>query len=295
MAFVYPAVSAVLFAPRGLIGRGAASTVYVFLCILCIPATLRILDVRDWRVYCVTLLWFPLFNGWQSGNVTLPLMLMVAIAWRFRDRPWIAGFITALAISIKPFVWPLGLWLLATRRWKAAGMALASGFALNLVGWAILGFNEISTYLHLASVDARSLWKEGYSVLAVAHHLGSSRSFAEIVLVLVAAGAAAALIHVGAARRSEHAAMALAVGLMLFASPLVWAHYFSLLLVPLALRRPTLSAAWALPILMWPVPPRQPVYGWEEALVWGVAAAIIAVGLRGGLPEMRQPVAGGAT
>ena len=64
---------------------------------------------------------------------------------------------------------------------------------------------------------------------------------------------------------------------MLLASPLLWSHYFSLLLVPVALRRPRLSLVWALPLLMWPMPPRQPVFGWEELLAWGVTAAMLAL------------------
>ena len=26
---------------------------------------------------------------------------------------------------------------------------------------------------------------------------------------------------------------------------------------------------------MWPMPPRQPVYGWEELLAWAVAGAVL--------------------
>ena len=62
-------------------------------------------------------------------------------------------------------------------------------------------------------------------------------------------------------RRDARQALGLTIVLMLVASPLLWAHYFSLLLIPLALRRPRLSVVWALPLLMWLMPPRQPVYG----------------------------------
>jgi alpha-1,2-mannosyltransferase len=278
--FVYPALSALLFAPFALIGEGAAGALYMLICIACVPAILRTLNVRDWRVYGLSMLWFPVFDGWQSGNVTLPLTLLVALTWRHRDRPWVAGVLTAAAISIKPFVWPLALWLLATRRWKAAAWAIASGVAFNLLAWGLVGFNEISTFLHLSSEDTRALWKGGYSVLAVAHHLGLGRSAGEGLLVAAAIAAAAVLVYIAAVKRRERDALVLAIVLMLLASPLLWAHYFALLLVPLALCCPRLGVVWALPVLMWPMPPRQPVYGWEEVLAWGVTALCVWIALR---------------
>jgi hypothetical protein len=278
--FVYPALSALVFAPFALIGEGAAGALYMLVCIACVPAILRTLNVRDWRVYGVSMLWFPVFDAWQSGNVTLPLTLMIALTWRHRDRPWVAGVLTAAAISIKPFVWPLALWLLATRRWKAAAWAIASGVAFNLLAWGLVGFNEISTFLHLSSEDTRALWKGGYSVLAIAHHLGLARPAGEVLLVAVAIVAAAALVYIAAVKHRERDALVLAILLMLLASPLLWAHYFALLLVPLAIYRPTLGVGWVLPVLMWPMPPRQPVYGWQEALAWGITAVVLAITLR---------------
>jgi hypothetical protein len=282
-AFVYPALAAVAFGPFALISRLAGQLLYTAICIACVPATLRVLDVRDWRVYGVTLLWAPVYTGWLSANLTLPLMLLTALAWRYRDRPWIAGLVTVAAISLKPFVWPLALWLLATRRWRAAGCALISGLALNLLAWGVVGFNEIHTYLRLSGKVTDALWRGGYSVLAVAHHLGFGRGAADVLLVVVAAAVSLAVIYVGFVRRQEREAMVLAILLMLVASPLVWSHYFTLLLVPLALTRPRLAAIWAAPILIWLCPPRTGVAGWQEALVWIVSVTCLLA-----LPRTRE-------
>ncbi|HEY2595641.1 MAG TPA: glycosyltransferase family 87 protein [Chloroflexota bacterium] len=280
-SFVYPALAALLLAPFALVSNGVAQVLYMLLCIACVPAILWTLRVRDWRLYGLAMLWFPVFDGWQSGNVTLPLALIIALAWRHRDHPLVAGLLTAVAISIKPFVWPLGLWLLATRRWKAAAWALGSGLVINLVSWWILGYDQISQYLHLSAKDTDALWKGGYSMLAVAHHLGLGRTAGEGLLLVASAVAAAGVLHAGLVKRDARQALVLTIVLMLVASPLLWAHYFSLLLIPLALRRPRLSVVWALPLLMWPMPPRQPVYGWEELLAWGVTATCIAATLAG--------------
>ena len=274
-AFVYPVLSALVFAPFALLSRGTAEIIYMLLCLACVPAILRTLEVRDWRIYGVAVLWSPVFVAWQSGNVTLPLALMAALTWRHRERPWVAGLLTAAAVSLKPFVWPLGLWLLATRRWKAAAWSVGFAVLINLLAWGVTGYSEIHTYLHLSGAVTKALWHGGYSMLAIAHHLGFGRGAGELLLALASGGAAAAVIYLGAFKRREPDALAVAVLLMLLASPLLWSHYFALLLVPLALSRPRLRPVWMLPLLMWLVPPRQPVYGWEELLVWGVTALIL--------------------
>jgi hypothetical protein len=170
--------------------------------------------------------------------------------------------------------------LLATRRWSAAAYALAWGLLINLLAWAIVGYGEIHAYLHLSSAITDALWRGGYSMIAVAHHLGLGRPVGTALLAVCSAFAAAALLYVGLVRRRERDALTLAVVLMLLASPLLWAHYFSLLLVPLALSRPRLTMIWVLPVLMWPIPPRQPVFGWEEGLAWGITATCVVVALR---------------
>ena len=141
-AFIYPALSAVAFVPFALVSRGLSDHLYTLVCFLCVLGTLRAARVKDWRVYGVTLLWFPIIIGWQGQNVSVPLMFLVALVWRHRNRPAVAGLIAAAAISLKPFVWPLGLWLLATRRWTAAAWALGFGLALNVLAWGIVGLTR---------------------------------------------------------------------------------------------------------------------------------------------------------
>ena len=278
-AFVYPALSALAFAPFALVSNGVGQVLDALLCVACIPAILYALNVRDWRVYGLSLLWLPVFVGWQSGNVTLPLTLIAALVWRYRDRPVVAGLLVAVGISLKPFVWPLGLWLLATRRWRAAVWAMAWGLALNLLVWEIVGFNDIPVDLRLSGDVTKALWEGGYSAMAVAHHLGLGRTAAEGLMAVFSLVVAAAVAYVGLAKHRERDALVLAVLLMLLATPLLWSHYFALLLIPMAFARARLSFAWGIGLLMWPLPPRQPVYGWEEALAWVLTAICVWLAL----------------
>jgi alpha-1,2-mannosyltransferase len=278
-AFVYPALSAVAFAPFALVGRGLSQHLYMLLCLTMVPGALWAMRVRDWRVYGVVLLWFPMIIGWQGENISVPLMLLLALAWRYRDRPVTAGLVTAVAISLKPFFWPLGLWLLATRRWRAAAWAFGWGLLVNLLAWGIVGFDEIHAYLRLSGQVTDALWRGGYSMLAVAGHLGFGRGVGEVLLVAVSAAVGVALIYKGFVKRQDREAMALAVALMLVASPLVWVHYFVLLLVPIALARPRFGVIWVAPIAMWALPPGTTVAGWELALAWAVTLACLAPAL----------------
>jgi alpha-1,2-mannosyltransferase len=279
-AFVYPALSAVLLAPLALVSSGVADHIFTLLCIALVPATLWVTGVRDWRVYGVTLLWYPIIIGWQGENISVPLMFMTALAWRHRERPLVAGLIVAAAISMKPFLWPLGLWLLATRRWKAAVYTLAWGALLNLLAWATVGFNQISTYVHMSSEDARALWRGGYSILAVAHHLGLGRGAGEIALGLAVLALTALILYRGLRAPDDRQLLVLAVALMLLASPLVWIHYFVLLAVPLAISRPRLSVLWVVPVAMWLLPPATRVNDWQLGLAWALVAGCLLGVLR---------------
>ena len=280
IAFVYPALSAIAFVPLALLTRASADHVYMCFCLLLIPMTLWVMGVRDWRVYGPPLLCRPIIVGWQGGNVSVPLTCLVALAWKYRDRPLVAGFVTALAISLKPFVWPLALWLMATRRWRAAAWALLSGVILNLAAWAVVGFNQIGTYLRLSGQVTDALWRGGYSVLALAHHLGFGRGVGEALLVVGSIALIACTVYVGFVKRQAREAMVLSVALMLFASPLVWNHYYTLLLVPLALARPRFDPIWLLPTALWFCPPSTTATGQQVVLAWLVAGYCVLTALR---------------
>jgi hypothetical protein len=52
-------------------------------------------------------------------------------------------------------------------------------------------------------------------------------------------------------RGGDAAPLALALAAALLLSPIVWTHYYILLLVPIAIARPRLSALWFVPLAFW--------------------------------------------
>jgi hypothetical protein len=67
---------------------------------------------------------------------------------------------------------------------------------------------------------------------------------------LVAYAAGLAALALALSRRS----LGLAIFASLMLSPIVWLHYFVLLVVPIALRWPRLAIAWLLPLVLWICP-----------------------------------------
>jgi hypothetical protein len=273
VVFVYPALAAILFAPFALLPSGAAGVLFAALCIAATFGALRILGVTDRRVYGVVFLWSPVVTGWQAANLTLVLVLGLALAWKYRDRPLVAGALVAILVSIKPMVWPLALWLLVTRRYRATAYAAAIGLALNAAAWGMVGFGHIDGFLRMNSDVVRLLHGMGYGLTSVAAQfgVGNATGYAfEMVIALVLAGACVA----AGLRHRDTGAFAACVGLMLAASPVIDFHYFALLIVPLAIVQPRLSVAWMLPLLLWVCEPMG-FAGWGS-VEWWIAAALIA-------------------
>jgi hypothetical protein len=274
-AFVYPALSAVAFAPTALIPRGLGAVLFTLLSAALAPATLWVLRVRDWRLYGITLLWLPVCAGWLTANESLFLVFGLACLWRWRDHPLAAGLLVAVLISLKPMMWPLALWLLCSRRWRASAYALGAALLLNLAAWALVGFSQIGAYLHATARDTDVAWRTGFGIPALLAHLGAGRTVGMAAMLILSLALVLAVIHAGFIRHDQTQALALTVALAIVASPLVWGHYLVLLLVPLALLRPRLDWLWALPIVLWVAPPDVRVHIWQATIFWIVTAVIL--------------------
>src|SRR5204862_3980172 len=97
-----------------------------------------------------------------------------------------------------------------------------------------------------------------YSVVALGVRAHLPVVAARIVSVLVALALLAAAVWVArdwkrTRRNRDVATLTLTLAAALAASPIVWVHYFLLLLVPLALARPRLSPLWFVPLAYYPL------------------------------------------
>jgi alpha-1,2-mannosyltransferase len=262
--------------PLSLLPLWLAGAVWAVVLVGALVATLLLLRVRDPRCYALSLLSAPFVGVIIGGNATPLVVLLVAVAWRYRDRRWLPGLALAGALALKPFVAPLLVWLVATRRWRGALAAVGGALGLALLGWAVIGFRGLRDYPHLLANLSGVAGPHGASVYALARDLGASHPAAEAASAVLAA----AVLLYGRGSFSS------AIVASLLATPVIWAHYFLLLFVVAAAASVTLSPLWVLPLAVGPaafsVGATRPL--WVTLL--GVLAALAASSGRS--PEFRR-------
>jgi alpha-1,2-mannosyltransferase len=272
-AFVYPAPAALAMVPWALLPYQAAEALFALVLLAAVAATLAVLGVRDWRCYGAAFLWVPVLNASLVGAVGPLLALGVALAWRYRGSAVRTAMVVAAVVVAKVFLWPLVLWLAATRRLRAAALAAVAATVTTLVGWAILGFAGFRDYPRMLSMLADALQDLGFSPMALGLALGAPPDVAR-GLTLAVGGLALVAIFVLARRVGDRAALSAALVSALLLSPIVWPHYFVLLLVPLALARPRFDPVWLLPLAWWAIRGQSEGVAWEIVVGLGVALAL---------------------
>jgi alpha-1,2-mannosyltransferase len=271
--YVYPPVTALLLAPLAFFPMIAGKALFLLLALACVLLALRLLGVRDWRCYGLALLTAPVVDTLSLGAISSMLLLGVALVWRYRDRPFVAGLVTAATAVAKLFVWPLFIWLLATRRFRAAGVAAGMSLLLLLGGWAVIGFAGFGGYPRLLRVLSEVQAAKSYSLAGLLRVDGGAATALSALLAIAVIGG----IFVAArGPEGDRRALTIAVAGALLATPVLWLHYLDLLFVPIALARPRLSAIWFAPLAFWATPlAHSNGSAWRICLVLAVAAYIV--------------------
>jgi alpha-1,2-mannosyltransferase len=258
-AYVYPPAAALIFAPLSLLPAEAAMIFMIVGLIASALAVLWLLGVRQPICYAAMMLSAPFFAGMGNANLSIFLTLLVALAWRWRDKTVLVALALGTAVAMKLFVWPLLIWLLLRR--KAAGVAaFGATAAISLVGWTIAGFDEWPRFFHALSLDERMGADMATTPYTLLHRLGIPSAGAHVATYAIGAAVLAAMV-VATDRGQERRVFVLAIAATLVLSPIVWPHYFFLLLPALAIARPRLDWTWILfTSVFWfcPNPPTEP-------------------------------------
>ncbi len=278
-ALYYPAPGLVLFAPFSLLARPVGDVIFTVLAIASVPAALRVLGIRDWRLYGLVMLLEPVVIGWETANITLPLCLGVAVIWRYRDHRVIPGATLGLLIAIKLFFWPLGFWLIATRRYAAAGWTAAFAFVFSAAAWAVVGFSQVPEYLNALHSFAVHAERAHYGIVSLLLSAGAAPGLAYLVMVVIGLAAAGACVYYGIHRRDRQA-FTWSVVAALALSPVVETHYLAILLVPMLLAWPTFRPVWLVPLLLWLIPALNPTL-WECCVFSVVTCYMVGISLAG--------------
>jgi hypothetical protein len=275
-AFVYPPLTAFLAAPFAVFPPLLADILVSLLAIGCVLVILRVLGVRDWRCYTIAFLWLPTYAAIQTANVTLLIALGLALIWHYRGRAVVLSFLVGFLIALKLFLWPLLLWLVATRRYRAAGGGAVAAVALVLVPWAVIGFSGLTQYPELLGTLSRLQRTVGYTVAAL---LEPAVPWRIAQIVGFAVGLAVLIAAVAAGRRDDRKSLTLTIAALLLLSPIVSLHYFVCLLAVVALNAPRFGPIWVLPLLFWISPQVENGAEWQTGAALIVATAVFVLAL----------------
>ena len=155
--------------------------------------------------------------------------------WRYRDRAAIAGLALGYGVAVKLFLWPLVVVARADR--PALARPRSPRPSRRRRCCSLLPFTEPRRLRTAPAKPRRDVRARGIHPVRAAHRYRrpGHRCARDH-------GRASALGVLALAWRRRSLGLAIAAALIL--SPIVWRHFFTLLLVPLALSRPRFDAVW---------------------------------------------------
>ena len=277
--YPYPPLPALLAIPLTIFSLQAAGLLLMAALVVVALAIPFVLGVRDWRCYGLLLLWPPVISAIQTGNLTLLLGLGAALAWRFRERRLAVSMSIGVTLAAKLFLWPLVVWLAATRRLTSAVLTCAVGAGLLVLSWAAIGFSGLVDYPDLLRRLEDAVGDDSYTAYIVGLDIGLPSALARVVWLSLGLGLLAVVVLVGR-RGDERSAFILAIAAALALTPIVWLHYFALLLVVVAVAQPRLGAVWFVPLAMVVTPGSGHPTPFETSATLAIAALTIALALR---------------
>jgi hypothetical protein len=215
-AHTHPPTSAVMWTPLAIVPYGWWIPFYVCLAVTAVAVSMRVLGVGPSIAYPVAALLALTPAGMFSMTTTYPLMaLALALAWRYRDVPMIAGPMYAVLAASRGVAGVLLVYPMLRRQWRT--LALAVGLlVLALVVALGLEGDVVSRFVNEGRVTIDS-WL-GRTFLFTPEALLTRRG------IWTGAWYAAALVLVGLGLYLRRESFWLLVWLSLALAPIAWAH-----------------------------------------------------------------------
>jgi lysylphosphatidylglycerol synthetase-like protein (DUF2156 family) len=148
-----------------------------------------------------------------------------------------------------------------------------------LLSWAAIGYSGLADYPDVVRRLQRAVEEDAYTVRVVALDAGLPSPVARLLWLALGTALLAAVVVV-ARRGDERAAFVLSIAAALAVTPIVWLHYFALLLVVVAVAVPSLGPAWFVPLGMVVTPGSGHPTPFETAATLVVATLTIVLALR---------------
>jgi alpha-1,2-mannosyltransferase len=293
--FYYPPTFAPLLIPFAFLAEQVAVAVWIGLSVAAFLLGVAVLPVSRnvrWWTLLLAGLSFPFVYGIKLGQVGAVLFMLMAIGWRWLDGPIRLGASGALGAAIKLQPGLVLGWALLTRRFRAVGVGIVVLAVLAAAATLMAGVGAWGDFLTLVrTVSDPIATPQNLTPGAVAFQLGVAPATAAMVQVASTVGVVVVVL-VAIRWGVDEASYLTTVVATQLVSPILWNHYATLLLLPVAY---LLSAGrwWAalIPLVTaWPLvgvtpPVAYPLVFWATLLV----VTIVGIRARRGVPP--EPVA----
>ena len=206
-------------------------------------------SVRVMAAVCGVLAFAGTQAFFLTGQISMLLMLAMTLCWRDarRGRWGAAGVWLGVCSSVKPFVLIFLPYLLATRRFRAAGVALVTAASCFAIGVLVFGVQNSLSWYRALSQSGDWAWAEmNASAFGFFRRVFDTQPIAPPVLVkpqlvklwMAAAGVIGGVTLVVAATDKSSSAVDRAFAMLLIAalliSPLGWIYYMTVVAGPVA-------------------------------------------------------------
>jgi alpha-1,2-mannosyltransferase len=293
--FYYPPTFAPLLIPLAFLAERVATGVWIGSSVVAFVVGVGILPVSRpvrWWTLLLAGLSFPFVYGVKLGQVGAVLFLLMAIGWRWLDAPARLGVSGALGAAIKVQPGLILGWALLTRRFRAVVAGLLVLALLAVIATLMAGVGAWGDFLTLVrTVSDPITTPHNFTPGAVAFQLGLDPTAAAAIQVASTVGVVLVVLAAIRWGADEASYLATVIATQLV-SPILWDHYATVLLLPVAY---LLSAgrwwAAAIPLVTaWPLLGLTPPVTYPLAF-WAALLAVTVVGIRArrGLPT--KPVA----
>lgn len=254
--YYYAPPLGIAIGPFDQLGGEAAVTAWYLLHVAALAAASALLPAPAWvrlATFGVVALSYGATRDLALGNVSVMLLLPLAVAWRWLDRP-LGSVAQALAMAVRPMLGVLLIWQLLRRRWRAVGWTIGAGLTLIALSLPFVGIGGYLDYLTvLRNLSGLTGVAHNLDLSSTALTLGTDQSAAKLALLAsYAIGIAAIALSL---RRDREIGFVVTATASLLLAPLLWDHYLAMLALPAALLAAR-GRPWglALPLLSW-LPP----------------------------------------
>ena len=196
-------------------------------------------------LFVVLIAWYPFARELFWAQLMIPILALTTGAWvALRSGKDIAGgVLLGIALTLKLYGWPIILFFLITRRWRAVFSAALVFLFLNLAAAVVIGFGEVINYyvvvgavvskLYRATEGNFSLWSIGPRVFDASaddwyQPLINIPALAMFVSLVIVAGVMVLALKGALRTRSFDSAFCALACISVVVNPIAWTHYLVL-------------------------------------------------------------------